>query len=492
MLLLNLLKTFSSILGYRVYLLFIIALIVSILESLGIMMLYPLLDPDFIGKNSSNKLLGFVLNYIPLNKTNYVLILIFCIFFVKFLVHLYSLQISAKLRVKFAYDIRLKILNSQCDVSSHELDRIEPGKISNIVGEQVTRALQSFYFTTQTVASTINTFLLLSAVLLISWRYLITIILFSLIGIPLFRKINHVVRVASKKITYSMTDLSARIAETAKNLNYLIITGFTHLVEKLNEPKIASIARLQYKTWVMAGITRALQEPFAVAIIICVIYVETNWFGTDISTLLVATVLMYRGINSAVSVQSHYQRVEEQSGSFYLISNILHENTSKEILKIDKSNNSNIITIKNGKFKHKDSKTYLFSDINLVIPKFGTTVINGPSGEDKVSDCELKSVLKDVNLYNNKNFKYSLEDNIFESGNNISGGQLQRIALAREILKKPRVLFLDEPTSALDQSNKEKLFSILNNLKNSISIIIITHEIKLNHRFDHYINMDAS
>ena len=235
-----------------------------------------------------------------------------------------------------------------------------------------------------------------------------------------------------------------------------------------------------------------------------------------------------------------------------MISNILHENTSKEILKIDKSNNSNIITIKNGKFKHKDSKTYLFSDLNLVIPKFGTTVINGSSGcgkstlmkilighynltkgliqyddcilkndniyrakvgflpqspiifngtlkqkshafeEDKYSDCELKSVLKDVNLYNNKNFKYSLEDNIFESGNNISGGQLQRIALAREILKKPRVLFLDEPTSALDQSNKEKLFSILNNLKNSISIIIITHEIKLNHRFDHYINMDAS
>lgn len=63
------------------------------------------------------------------------------------------------------------------------------------------------------------------------------------------------------------------------------------------------------------------------------------------------------------------------------------------------------------------------------------------------------------------------------NGINLSGGEKQRIALARIFLKNPKILLLDEATSALDAINEQQvLHSICKNFQNS-TIMLISHHI---------------
>lgn len=64
---------------------------------------------------------------------------------------------------------------------------------------------------------------------------------------------------------------------------------------------------------------------------------------------------------------------------------------------------------------------------------------------------------------------------ITELGMNLSGGQRQRIALARAIVKLPRILILDEATSALDSFNESKIFEYFKSEK--CTQIIIAHRL---------------
>jgi molybdate transport system ATP-binding protein len=57
----------------------------------------------------------------------------------------------------------------------------------------------------------------------------------------------------------------------------------------------------------------------------------------------------------------------------------------------------------------------------------------------------------------------------------LSGGEKQRVALVRALLPGPSVLLTDEPTSALDPLSEDKVINMLRRLKESISLIVVSH-----------------
>ena len=61
----------------------------------------------------------------------------------------------------------------------------------------------------------------------------------------------------------------------------------------------------------------------------------------------------------------------------------------------------------------------------------------------------------------------------------LSGGQKQRVAIARELIKNPKVILADEPTSALDEKSAKHTMSILRELSKKRTVIIVTHDTSL-------------
>jgi ATP-binding cassette subfamily B (MDR/TAP) protein 1 len=74
--------------------------------------------------------------------------------------------------------------------------------------------------------------------------------------------------------------------------------------------------------------------------------------------------------------------------------------------------------------------------------------------------------------------KEKLETYVGTGGGQISGGQKQRIAIARALLKNPRVLLLDEATSALDRRNEKLIQNTLNKIAEEKITLTIAHRVK--------------
>jgi ABC-type bacteriocin/lantibiotic exporter with double-glycine peptidase domain len=69
------------------------------------------------------------------------------------------------------------------------------------------------------------------------------------------------------------------------------------------------------------------------------------------------------------------------------------------------------------------------------------------------------------------------EDTIIgERGSKFSGGQQQRMGIARALYKRPEILILDEATSSLDERSENEILHTINNLKNKLTIIIVAHK----------------
>ena len=77
-----------------------------------------------------------------------------------------------------------------------------------------------------------------------------------------------------------------------------------------------------------------------------------------------------------------------------------------------------------------------------------------------------------------------------EKGEKISGGQIQRIGIARALYNDPKILILDEITSHLDDKTEQKIIDELKKIKKNKVIIFVTHNKKILDNFDDTLYLD--
>lgn len=98
--------------------------------------------------------------------------------------------------------------------------------------------------------------------------------------------------------------------------------------------------------------------------------------------------------------------------------------------------------------------------------------------KNDIDDDLIKSSIEKSQLSNFiNNLNYGLEEKVGERGVRISGGELQRIGIARALYKKAKVIILDEATSALDDKTEKKVMETVYSLDKNTTIIMIAHRL---------------
>ena len=245
-----------------------------------------------------------------------------------------------------------------------------------------------------------------------------------------------------------------------------------------------------------------------------------------------------------------YKEHKKSKGEVRIIEEYLNLSDERDVEFCEKWNFQASIIYKNLSFKYPKSEKYILKNINVEIKKGEWIGIIGQSGVGKTTVLELLvrfydisdgNILVDnvdineINLFDlRKHISYvsqdtylvegTIRDNlrlipnaleeeiekvagdtgilatiegglnkqVGEGGMLLSGGEKQRIALARSILEKKEVLLLDEATSQLDEETQEKMAFLINRyrLAHNITVVSVAHRFEFNRYADKIINLD--
>ena len=118
-----------------------------------------------------------------------------------------------------------------------------------------------------------------------------------------------------------------------------------------------------------------------------------------------------------------------------------------------------------------------------------TSIENVALGTMILGETRKKSMQKASDILN----KFGLSERLHHFPSQLSGGEKQRVAMARALINKPDLIFLDEPTGNLDKETSKEVINYLNNLANEYksSIIVATHDPEFRNFSDKILTMDS-
>jgi ABC-type multidrug transport system fused ATPase/permease subunit len=140
--------------------------------------------------------------------------------------------------------------------------------------------------------------------------------------------------------------------------------------------------------------------------------------------------------------------------------------------------------------KWSGALSYVPQDVSISNGSFRENVALGyPTSE--IDDALVWEALETAQL---SNFVHSLPEGldtpVGERGTKISGGQRQRLGIARAMFTKPRLLVLDEATSSLDGQSEADISDAIKDLQGSVTVVMIAHRLSTVRNADQVIYMD--
>jgi len=130
---------------------------------------------------------------------------------------------------------------------------------------------------------------------------------------------------------------------------------------------------------------------------------------------------------------------------------------------------------------YKDSE-YIQSQSILNNMFYGSLTTDSPNVQDRVDQCIVYLLIEEDLL--EEVAAIGMEFDVGSSGDNLSGGQQQKLAIARVLLKQPNLLIMDEATSALDNKSQTRIQKLVENWKGSCTVISVIHRLDMLPSFD--------
>ena len=470
---------------------------------------------------------------------NTILITFLILFFIKSLLGFLIMIFLTELRLNFQKDISSKALKSILFTSWNFISRNNLGKLINSLNNESQKYANLFFQSGLLISMFLRLLALLITPFFLSPKLLISafIILFILSFPVIFlSKIN---RKLGEKNTSANNNIQLFFFETFNSLKIIIgiNKGLSFLYKYIDLFKKYKSAEINSQI-LSNGIIFYINFVSVFALIV-LLYLNYNSYDNNISILAAIFWSLYNAIPAFSSVLNSVYRINNISPSYDQINSIIKDSSKEipsDFGKKIKNLNSDII-FKNIYFSYSKNKK-IFESLNISFKQRKLNIIFGVSGKGKTTLIDLllrlltpdsgeilvnrsdigrfkissyrnlfsflpqepslfegsirenlslfckrrlnnkliMSVLSDCNLSDLVNEKDDgLDFNIGTKGNKISGGQKQRLALARSLITKPSILVADEPTASLDSQNSLEMVKLLLKTSKKTTVIMITH-----------------
>ena len=405
-----------------------------------------------------------------------------------------------------------------------------------------------------TIPCTLQLFAVIIYMFYLDWSLTLSTFVLAPLIILSVNSFGRRVLLASEKSQESTSNLAGLIGESINGMATVRAFAAEHWIENRFYKKLGANKNARYKTLKLLAFQHPVVgfvEAFGILAILGLGAARINLgllTSEEFSSFFAAILML---IDPISHVSTNFNDFKQAEASIKRLKKINQE--SIEVDKENSKRISNIegkISFRKVNFEYKKDNQIL-KNINLVIKKGEVTAFVGASGAGKstmmalilkfitpkngdifIDDINLKllktkdvrkkialvqqqpflfsgtiidvirmgrpftkeEVMESAKIANAHNFIKKLPDKyetkITERGSNFSGGQIQRIAIARAILGNPSILLLDEATSALDAESESEVQEGLNRAMKNRTVIVIAHRLATTQEADQIIVFD--
>jgi subfamily B ATP-binding cassette protein MsbA len=457
------------------------------------------------------------------------------------------------LSARTGHDLRRSVFDRVLATDTRSLDKTGSGRLLNVLSRESWRTADAITLLLQSVITSGTLFVFVLLLLLISWRLtlIVTVILFliALVVRLLTRRVGWIgerMAQADAKVVGKMVEgvnglevIRSYGLETRKR------TGFVGVSEWLR--------RLTVRQGTLSGAVYPIYEVIAAAVLVTVLLTSYE-DAQGLAPLLVFVFLLYRLAPIVKRLEQERVELLAAKGAVTETYSILHRRLGATVpsgsTRFDGLHEA--LTLADVGFRYGPDVPQVLSELSLQIPATGLTAIVGPSGAGKstliklllrffdptegrilvggtpLTDLRLDDWRSRIAVVPQKVFLFSatVRENIAygaleaddeqviaaasaagahefitrlpegydtrlgEEGDKLSGGEAQRICLARALIRKPDLLLLDEATNALDSISEELIQQALEKLRHSCAVVVVAHRLATVERADQILVLD--
>jgi ATP-binding cassette subfamily C protein len=411
------------------------------------------------------------------------------------------------------------------------------GAIANSVAMEAQAAADAYQHATTVLALLVQCFVFAAISCFVSWQATLgALVVGSMITLLLNRLVRSS-RQSGRRQTKGIRQLLARLTDTLQAVKPLKAMAREPLIAPVLEGETKRLNRALEHEVMSRAYLEAAQDPLIMLFLAVALYVGLTKLAMPLAEVVILVFLCARIVGDLGKVQKSMQRLATKEGAFWALDNLIRE--AEGAVEVTRGARparfAREIRVDDVSFSHEVAPVLRGAD--MVIPAGSLTVITGPSGagkttlvdliigllqpsagEVRIDDVPLReidarawrmqigyvpqetlmlhqSVAQNVTLGDPTvppadvraaleaagaaTFVAALPEGVDtvvgERGLRISGGQRQRLALARALVRKPALLVLDEATTALDPATEREICETLRALRGAVTLVAICH-----------------
>jgi ATP-binding cassette subfamily C protein len=452
-----------------------------------------------------------------------------------------------------ATDMRLRLLRALLAARWAYFTRQPVGAFANAFATEAARTSQAFLSGVTMISQVFQLAIYTAVAAATSWTVTSVAVPAGLVTVALLSWLVHVTRAAGRQQTLLLQDVLQRLTDVFEGVKPLKVMAREQLVSPLLEGSTQRLNKSLRRQVLAKEAMAALQELALMAYVVIGVYVTVTYMHMEVSVIFMLVLLFVRALISLNKAQRQYQTMAADESAYWsMLRTIESAEAERELWSGTRTPRLEAaIELRRLTFRYGD-KTIL-EEASLVVPAGGITALIGASGSGKTTVVDLvtglarpasgsilvdgvpledldlnawrrmigyvpqetfllhESVERNVSLGDPAvsredveralrqsgawefvgRLAQGIETFVGEHGLQLSGGERQRIAIARALVRRPRLLILDEATAALDEASEKIVWEKTGALRGETTILAIGHQPRVLEIADRIYRIDA-